>query len=119
MTPQEFQKIVESTLKDCKSILVDRAKMYAKEGDRLSNFKRASKLRNDRFLLQIPIDLVQKQIVALLDDIDEKERSHRDDEVPEQFNMHNIEEWTRDIINYMILIRALCLSYNAELEKSL
>lgn len=98
MTNEEFQIIVEQQLQTIKEILIAKADEYAR-GDRLSNFKRIAVFRN------VPPEdalfaLVSKHIVALNDFIKDLDTDI----------VQPIERWDEkinDIINYMILLKAL------------
>jgi len=99
MTPERFNQIFDEITDKCEKVLVDRGHMYARGGDRLSNFKSAAMLRSSS-----PIDslggLMSKQIVAVYDYINDTDQGVR----------HTIEEWEEkiyDSINYLILLRAL------------
>lgn len=98
MNNEEFQKVVDRQLQSTKRILVAKADEYAR-GDRLSNFKRIAAFRNVS-----PEDalfsLVSKHIVAVDDFIEDINSG----------TIQPIERWDEkigDIINYMILLKAL------------
>jgi len=92
MTPERFNQIVDEVFDRCRSILVDRAEMYAR-GDRLSNFKRAAEFANtdEVFVLE---GMAVKHEVSIHDYIDDLANGV----------LHTREEWLEkmaDTINYL------------------
>ena len=104
MTPKDFKLEVEEQLGFCKSVLTQRAKRYSDSDDRLHNFKQAAYL-NVTLPEQSLWGMVTKQIVALSDEL-------RKAECREDINMTNSLEYITDIINYMLLLRALISEAN-------
>jgi len=99
MKPQVFNQLVKETFKNATEVLSQKAKTYATKDDRLDNFKQAALLSR-----KTPVDalkgMVDKHIVALSDFVYAYSRGL---EVP-------AEEWEEkigDIINYMVLLRAM------------
>ena len=99
MTPNDFKQVVEGQLGICKSTLTQRAKRYSDSSDRLHNFKQAAYL-NVVLPEQSLWGMVTKQIVALSDEL-------RKAECREDINVLDSMEYITDIINYMLLLRAL------------
>ena len=99
MTPERFQEVVDSQIKLCKQVLDSRAESYSADDDRLHNFKQAAYLN-----VVLPEDslfgMVSKQIVALSDEI------HLAD-CREDISVLRSTEYITDIINYMLLLKAL------------
>lgn len=101
MIASDFNQMLDDRLLHLRVLLCEKAKEYATDGDRLSNFKRAAALKNVD-----PIDalagMVLKHIVAYYDFV-EMEKSKIDVSDNMWF------EKTGDIINYMLLTEALLL----------
>lgn len=97
----EFKEVVNMQFTVCRNILKKRAETYAPGEDRLSNFKKAAVLQN-----VIPENalygMVTKHIVALGDTIYKLECG-------ELVEDDLFEELVTDIINYMLLLRALTI----------
>ena len=98
MTNEKFQEIVETQIEITRATFIEKAEEYAR-GDRLSNFKRIAALR-DITPEDALLGLISKHIVAIYDftkDIDND-------------LIQPIERWDEkinDVINYMILLKAL------------
>lgn len=93
MTPERFEQIVDEIFDRCRSMLIDRAKIYAHGGDRLSNFKRAANFE------EIPpihalLHMATKQVVSVYDYVDDTAYEVK----------HTREQWLEkmvDSINYI------------------
>lgn len=100
MNSDEFSKVLKDTSDKIVSVLGTKADEYAFAGDRLSNFKRAAQIMNstpEKALLSF----VTKHITSIFDMVDS---------LPgKDFPMELWGEKIIDIINYMILLRALCV----------
>lgn len=98
MTPKDFAEIFENQFELCSQILVSREKVYSTALDRLHNFKKAAHLQ-DCTPKQALFGMVSKHIVALSDAV-----------VLEQPTSPAAwDEWITDIMNYMILLKALVI----------
>lgn len=96
MQADEFEYIFENQIKICHDILIEKAKDYARDDDRLHNFKQAAHL-NQETLRSALAGFMLKHTVSIYDMI-------RDDE------MHALSVWEEKItdhINYLILLRAV------------
>ena len=99
MKPQIFNLLVKETFKNATEILTQKAKTYATKEDRLYNFKQAAGLSRRTPISSLK-GMVDKHLVALSDFVYAHEHGF---EVP-------AEEWEEkigDIINYMVLLRAM------------
>ena len=93
MRPERFEEIVDEVFDKCRSMLIDKAKMYAHGGDRLSNFKRASEFTG------LPpahtlLGFATKQVVSIYDYTDDTAYDIK----------HTREQWLEkmvDTINYL------------------
>jgi hypothetical protein len=70
METESFNKLTENFFEDCKAILGVKADEYAKQGDRLSNFKRAAALEKCEPEEALK-GMLTKHIVSIYDFIDE------------------------------------------------
>ena len=96
MTAKEFEKLLKDLHKKEQQILVERAKRYATEEDRLKQFKEASELLG-MTPMQYALCLLSKHFLAL-------KQAIQKDELPLP---GILEEWIVDIRNYLALIYAL------------
>lgn len=96
MTPQKFDELLNKQLTICRDILATREKSYSTLHDRLHNFKQAAALQQCTSE-QALLGMVSKHIIALSDAIVTSQPTSLDAWT----------EWTTDIINYMILLKAL------------
>lgn len=108
MTPKEFKQVVDRQLGVCMNTLVKREERYSDYNDRLHNFKQAAYL-NVALPEQSLWGMVSKQIVALSDEV-------RRAECREDINELRSMEYITDIINYMLLLRALISETNSTSE---
>ena len=98
MKSEPFDVILQTILKRVKSVLGAKADEYAR-GDRLSNFKRAAALLNSTPEKAL-VGMLTKHWVSILDLVDDLDSGRRASD----------EMWDEkiiDIINYMILLKAL------------
>jgi hypothetical protein len=96
MEREEFNKLVNRRLAECKRVLTLKAFDYADDEDRLHNFKAGAAL-NRQTPIQFAWELATKHIIAIADKI-----ANRELMTPEF-----IKEKMGDVINYMLLIEAL------------
>lgn len=97
MKASQFERIVEDQLKLCKEMLVDRAKQYATDADRLHNFKVAQGLLGGT-PAQAALGMAAKHFVSVVDIVQGNS--------PTAAAM--LDEKITDAINYLMLIKA-CL----------
>jgi len=102
MKNEDFDKMVDEVFDKCKAILVDRAKVYAKE-DRFHNFKRRQTiLRADSPTVISLVDFT-KHFQAFMDKLsDFPERHH-------YYSMDKYDENIIDMINYLLLMRGMII----------
>lgn len=98
MKKREFEKVFNSTIESCTDTLISRESNYSSNKDRLHNFVSAARL-NDQTAEQALWGMVSKHIIALKDGLKRPDIQNVDSS--------NWDEWTKDIINYMILLRAI------------
>lgn len=97
MNPKVFNALVESQLNACKDVLGVKAAEYARDTDRLANFKKAAALQGCT-PAQACTRLMCKHIVAIYDFVDLGETDHG----------KWIEKIT-DSLNYLLLLHALLI----------
>jgi len=97
MKQKDFEDVFCNTIEACRETLIHRAKLYAENGDRLSNFKDAASLAMHGSAEGAVWGFVLKHIVALKTKINN----------PDAFTYDQWEESCKDIINYMILLLAI------------
>lgn len=96
-----FESTLNVTLEVCRSILGVKANEYAVSEDRLHNFKRAAALAGSTPEMALR-GMLAKHIISVWDFVD---RTEAGEQVP-------YEKWDEkiiDVINYMILLRAVVL----------
>ncbi|HLA00428.1 MAG TPA: hypothetical protein VJZ24_02185 [Thermodesulfovibrionales bacterium] len=109
MTDKDFDSIVEHRISAIREILLVKAKEYARNGDRLHNFRRAAALERctqERALL----GMLTKHIVSVYDMVDDLERGI-------WIRKSAWDEKIGDMINYAILLEAL-ISERGNVKKS-
>lgn len=106
MTAEKFNEIFEETIEKSRKVLGAKKAEYTPELDRLSNFKTAADLIHTTPEKALGGMLV-KHIVSVFDYIDRQTQG-------EKFTMDQWDEKIIDVINYMILLRALLSEQNAE-----
>ncbi len=102
MTQTEFTEIYEQQVAHEREVLINRAAAYATHGDRLGNFHAGAEL-NEVEPLEYALALVTKHIIALRDMIKLQARTNPD---IDDRAMLRVTEYTGDIRNYMLLIKA-------------
>lgn len=100
MENPELDVIVENRIKICREILIDRAKIYAPNLDRLENFKKAGKIQGISSVAALR-GMMSKQIVAMFDGIAEIDKGNIG---PSEKGWNNI---LTDIPNYCFLLEGL------------
>jgi hypothetical protein len=98
MKKAEFERVFTSTIESCTLTLINREQSYSSGKDRLHNFGSAAKLNESTSELAL-WGMVSKHIIALKDALKRQDIQN----IPST----NWDEWTKDIINYMILLRAI------------
>lgn len=99
MTLEQFEKVFEARVDLCRKVLIGKAQEYARGGDKLSNFKKASGLLGctpEGALLGM-MTKHQVSVVDLIQDLD-------------QGTHHSMAMWEEkigDSLNYLLLLRAL------------
>lgn len=96
MDGDRFAEIVELQTRLCKNVLVDKAREYAPDEDRLHNFRVAAALQ-DVDLLEACAGMMAKHTVSIYDMCGSTET-------------FTIEQWSEKItdhINYLIILRAI------------
>jgi len=99
MNTETFEKLYEGLSQESRSMLVDKAREYARQEDRLHNFKRAGEMMRctpERAL----IGFMAKHIVSMLDIADDIDQGH-------VISMGVSHEKILDGINYLYLLWAL------------
>lgn len=114
MTQEEFTEIYEQQTAHERAVLIDRAGAYATHGDRLGNFYAGAEL-NEVTPLEYALNLVTKHIIALRDRI--KIQAAVNPEIDDR-TMLLVTEYTGDIRNYTLLIKALYAEARSE-QKSI
>lgn len=97
MKTEEFNQLVEDTFVKCSEVLTAKGKVYG-TSDRLSQLKLGGELGNTSPEL-FTYSLVSKHFVALQGLLQHKDK----------ITMIKFDDYLLDIINYMVLIRALLL----------
>ena len=95
-TTMEFEKILSARISSIKSVLGNKAKEYAMEGDRLHNFKVAARVKNETPEKAL-WGMAVKHLVCIIDMVDGKLES----------TIPMVDEKVGDMINYLILLEAL------------
>jgi hypothetical protein len=99
MTFEKFNELLNCRIETTKQVLANKNAEYARNDDKLSNFKRAASLGQctpERAL----IGMLTKHIISVYDMIDDLDQN----------KVGKIETWNEkigDTINYMILLEAL------------
>lgn len=101
MRHNEFKKHVLSRLKEVQQVLVIKGEEYAKDSDRLKNFKDAAEF-NECTEETVLWGYVTKHIVALKDFIQDLENG-------KSATQAQWEEKFGDIINYMLILETLLI----------
>ena len=99
MTFEEFNKLLDCRIETTKQVLASKNAEYARNNDKLSNFKRAASLEQSTPEKALS-GMLTKHIISVYDMIDDLEQGKNG----------KIETWNEkigDTINYMILLEAL------------
>lgn len=100
MDAKEFNKIVEKRIDKIRSVLIEKAKEYASDQDRLHNFKVAARISGET--PEKALDgMMLKQYVSYRDIIEKV--GHKG------LSLAIIDEKITDMINYLILFEALIM----------
>lgn len=100
MNIQDFNAVVDSTIKSTASLLIPKGEEYAGSADRLANFKRGSKLTGVT-PLQVALVYASKHYDSIATYI------RKDASGEAQVLSEPIEGRFDDMINYMILMKAI------------
>jgi hypothetical protein len=102
MNDKDFRDVARRRLIHCEYVLIDKAKEYARDDDRLHNFKRASEISS-----QSPemccFGMFLKHVVSIEDMVKD---------LPNLPDRKTIDEKIGDAINYLILLEALIAERN-------
>jgi len=99
MTHEEFNVVLNETIRKCKSTLATKKDIYASDLDRLDNFKQASSLQKCS-QAQALWGMLSKHLVALSEYI-------KLDASGYAITAEEFEEKLGDSINYLILLRGI------------
>jgi hypothetical protein len=108
----EFEEIYEQQTAHERAVLIDRAAAYATHGDRLGNFYAGAEL-NEVTALEFALSLMTKHIIALRDMI--KVQAIENPEIDDRI-MLLVTEYTGDVRNYALLLKALYAEARREQE---
>lgn len=109
MNQQEFQEVVDATVKEIQRLLVSKGGEYAGSEDRLANFKRGASLTGTT-ALQVAFIYASKHYDAVATYVrDTATGTQRDRSEP-------IEGRLDDLINYCLFLKAI-IKENAKEEK--
>lgn len=97
MDSQQFEQVFEETVAMSRHILIEKAKEYATDGDRLHNFIIAGLLQDVRPTVALG-GMMSKHTVSVYDMINDADETWE--------NMEKWDEKLLDHINYLILLRA-------------
>lgn len=100
MNQSEINDIFDSTIERSRAVLCSKAQEYVGDtGDRLSNFKRAAHLQNEKVSTALG-GMLAKHTISVFDMIARHERG-------EEFTEEKWNEKITDHINYLILLQAV------------
>lgn len=101
MTTKEFDIVVNHRLEECKKVLIEKAKEYAKgDEDRMHNFNRAAQITGECREKAL-FGFFLKHLVSVMDIVDDM--NNNPNYVP---NKALVEEKIGDAINYLLLLEA-------------
>lgn len=101
MTTKEFDIVVNHRLDECKRVLIEKAKEYAKgDEDRMHNFNRAAQITGECREKAL-FGFFLKHLVSVMDIVDDM--NNNPNYVP---NKALTEEKIGDAINYLLLLEA-------------
>lgn len=101
MIDEQFNRIVQRRCEKIVAVLASKAKEYAR-GDRLHNFKRASRFMN-KSPETVCWGFAMKHFTSIADMVDDAEMGHRPP-------LALIDEKIGDAINYLVLLEAIMLA---------
>lgn len=107
MDNRQFELVFENTVQKCRDVLVEKAKEYASDHDRMHNFKKAAHF-NGRTPEQELWSFLTKHLVSLTDMV--QSGKHYPSEV--------WDEKLGDFLNYGFLLRALAYESLPETEQA-
>ena len=97
----DFNKVIEHRLSECKRILIEKAKEYAKgDDDRMHNFNRAAQI-TDECREKALFGFFLKHLVSVMDIVDDMNKNPN--YIPAK---PLVEEKCGDAINYLLLLEA-------------
>jgi len=102
MNQDEFEEVFEHMIGASRDVLVEKAREYANDGDRMHNFKRAAGL-SGRTPEQMCWGFNIKHLVSITDMV----------ESGESYPEEKWDEKLGDALNYLILLKALITEANA------
>lgn len=117
MNTEEFDEVVNFRKRQISEILINKAKEYSVNGDRLHNFNVASRIMNQS-REKCLIGFMMKHFVSIMDMVDNFEPNNPDT-VPTKYL---IEEKIGDAVNYLVLLEACFkdrIQSQVQLEKEL
>lgn len=103
MDSKKFKEVVKEQFTICEDTLINKAKEYAADGDRLHNFKCAAGLMNCD-----PKEALHGMMVKHTTSISDMCRSGKD------YPMSLWEEKIKDNINYLLLLKAIVVEQKSE-----
>ena len=106
MNADEFEKVFERQVDQSREVLVEKARQYANDNDRLHNFKKVAAFEGCT-PEQIAWKFNMKHLASISDMVDKADTSFP----PEVWD-----EKIGDAINYLILIRAIVTEKDSELS---
>lgn len=110
MNSDDFNKVLQIRIEQIRNVLMAKAKEYARNDDRLRNFKRAGAMQNIT-PEEALIGMFAKHMVSIMDLVDDL--GHGQHSHTEIWN-----EKLGDAINYMILLEGLITErYNSNIYK--
>lgn len=102
-----FNIILNDTIQNALNVLGQKAEVYARDDDRLHNFRKAESIINLVHNRGTPAYaawcIAAKQLATITDILDN----------PESFGKFEIDEKFGDMINYLILMKAIVYELNA------
>lgn len=107
MKAEQFEEIWMKQVAMEKAMLLERADAYATGGDRLGNFQEGGILNNCH-PMRYGFSLVTKHIIALRDLIEKIDKGKGEFT---QYEFDKFQEYTTDIRNYAILLKALYIEH--------
>jgi len=108
MNAMNFDAVVERRCDLIKSVLVNKAKEYASDVDRLHNFKVAAKLGRDEMTPEQALwGMLRKHIVSVIDIIEDTAKGKYPSAAMR-------DEKVGDSVNYLILLEALLIESSVE-----